>query len=176
MLAVIGFLLNRQVSNFLGSFGYELNGVPRVWFLRDQYEFFEASLPGQLVIQDLYVFELFVWLALLIAAMRVSIGVFDLGALEAVSIGLSKLGISLFKYFTTLFLLGPFAILVSVNIGWTSRVSQLAYIMQHSIRAFLSIEAFVFCGGVFFLTEGLMFLLWLLFTSKRASSSSKIPE
>jgi hypothetical protein len=167
LLVVVGFLLDRQLSQILYAFGYDPSAVPHFWFLVDQYEFFEKYFPGKLVVGDLHVFELFVWLALLLAALRIVSGLFSLELFEPVYARLKQLNFSLYKYLTFVLLVAPLAIIVSTNVGWTSRVPQFAQIIEHSVRAFLCLEAFVFCGGVFFFTEGMLFSLWLIFKRER---------
>jgi hypothetical protein len=168
LLVVVGFLLDQQLSRTLDLIGYNSSGVSSVWFLRDQYAFFEKNLPARVFIGDIHVFDLFVWMALLLAVMRVISGLFALEQFEAVSLKLSTVKFSSFRYLLSVLAFGTLAIVFPMRIQMSSRVYQIAYLMQHSVRAFLCLEAVVFCGGVFFFAEGLMFALWLLLKSKRA--------
>ena len=152
LLVVVGFLLDRPLSEGMYLFGYDPKAVSHIWFLRDQYNY------GNLNIRDLHVFELFVWLALLLFVLRVLVGLFALQFFDKVSTRLNALKVSPYKYFLIWLFMGPLAILASINIAGANRVFQFQYILEHSIRAFLCLEAFVFCGGMFFSPRGCCFL------------------
>jgi hypothetical protein len=173
LLVVVGFLLDRQLSQSMYLLGYDPSTISHIWFLRDQHDFLEKNFGGSLNIQDLHVFELFVWLALLLFAFRFLSGMFALEFFDRVSVRLKKLKVSPLKYFFMWLFMGPLVVFASINIGRSSQAVQFEYIIQHSMRAFLCLEAFMFCGGIFFFTEGLLFFLSLIFRREREGRNKR---
>jgi hypothetical protein len=115
-----------------------------------------TSIPDP---RSFHVFELFIWIASTVGALRVITGL----SCRAVLVssrekleGGEKSGMSKWKGLMVLLLGGAFGIFCSLNFKFVANTNAAPFIMRNSLRLFLSLETFVFCTSVIFFAEGIL--------------------
>ncbi len=161
---VIAFVLQKQLSLLIEPvFG---GTISHFAFLQEQYAFLgkehEVSSIDPTAIR---LFEMFIWIAPMVSALRLFTG---LCSHEVLASSRSKLdemkkrGLSIPTALIFLLVGAPFVVFCSVNFRFAAASDQALFLMRHFPRAFVCLQAFLFCGGAIFFAEGLLCLVSLL--------------
>jgi hypothetical protein len=174
-VAVLVLAFAKPLSRLAISFGCDETFVSNLSVLRAQYDFLVSKgLASGVAVCDFWVFEGFIWIASITAVARVLTGICretlrsEREKLEIVE----RKGRSAYGLLNFLLLGGLLGILFSLHFEFVYHSDQMRFLMKYAPNAFICVQVFLFCTGVSFVAEGLLFLGWLLFMRKRSADAT----
>ena len=174
-IAVAAFAFDREISNI-----YELDHDPTtltsLFFLQYRYNFFLTKIgSANLHLYDFHIFEVVAWLAVLIAVLRFVTVFFLVDFFDARVDVRAIFPVSGIKYFFGWLFIVPGGIIASMDVSLgTSVIGR--YFMTYSPRAFLCMQALMFCLSCFVFCEGFWAMVQLVVAVKRRGTLAKIDD
>lgn len=153
LLTLLGVLFASSISGWMHTVGYNENTISNIWFLRDQYDILKGRTSPDDLRNSIHVFELFIWILLIILSLRIVVGLFTPRMFEARTV-LDKLNLSLPNLFFGFLFAALIPIYVS-SLGVADWVSLpiLQAPLNYSPKLFIALVAFTFCTGCIFLLK-----------------------
>jgi hypothetical protein len=172
VLIVFCFFFDHSVSELMSAFGYDDTRVSNIWFLRDQYEYLKNSEHVTDLDSDpFHVYELFVWFMIPLNVVRLLHGIFFLGYSDDVWSKWTKRDLSGGKYVIGLFAFSIAGLSFLIFNAKLVKLSGEPLLMQHllaySPKAFVGLEAYVFCIGSLLFADAILALIQLKFGPSR---------
>ena len=166
LLTLLGVLFASSISGWMHTAGYNENTISNIWFLRDQYDILKDRTSPDDLRNSIHVFELFIWISLIILSLRIVVGLFTPRMFEARTV-LDKLNLSLPNLFFGFLFAALIPIYVS-SLGVADWVSLpiLQAPLNYSPKLFIALVAFTFCTGCIFF-EIIFFIANLTSRKKR---------
>ena len=185
-VAVFAFAFDQTLSKIGSYLGLADIAVPSATLIDRQLDFVRdckflgnifdrlpctSALADRLSPFDFELFRLLVWIALILGALRIVIGILDLPSLDWYSDALRK-GKSVTGFLAFFTWIGLFGTLESLNFEYVSSSHTAQYLIEHSPRVFLTFHSFLFCSTTAFLAEGVLFVIWIVVRRSRSRSSN----
>jgi hypothetical protein len=167
-VTVIAFALLGLVSKVFPSRFFSEVSVPSLLVLKNQRAFLISKGFVRGLNIDFIVFEAFIWVTSIAGFLRFLTGVFSpqvLNSYREKLEGYGKRGGSPARLLV-FYLFLPLGFIGSVNFEFASHLNLTLLLMEHSPRSFLCLSAFLFCGSVLLLVEGLLLFTWVIFFSE----------
>jgi hypothetical protein len=173
-IAVVAFAFDAWLSKIWNYLGFTDATILRTRFIEKEFDFIQNcdyvksifdripctnDLANHLSPFDFELFRMLVWLASILAALRVLTGVFNLQSLDWYSESLRKR--KTVSGFLAFFAMGLFGAFEAIEFHYVSKSSAAQHVLAHSPRLFLAFHAFIFCASIAFLAEAPLFVIWL---------------
>lgn len=172
-LALLTLAFGKQYSALVAWLGFDGPSSPIFPFLRTQRDFLISKGAAVGLDADFQLFELFIWASSAVGLLRVLTGLCSMPVLESFRGKLDRwkmMGRSNPGFIGVFLVGGPFALFWATHFDLAYTSDVMRSILAYSPEGFLSVQVFAFCGGVFFSSEGFLFLVWLLLFRNRVKS------
>jgi hypothetical protein len=169
VVVVVAYILPNALLLVLDPIFFSQTDVSHFAVLRDQYYFLLSKHSVAPFNKGYFhIFEMFIWISSIVAALRVLTGVCSRTVLLSSRTKLDNMkarGVSTSTALIFLLAGAPFAMLCSVSpeVG-----SSPDFLLRLSPQLFVAFMAFVFCGAVILFAEGILSLMSVIFIRKKA--------
>jgi hypothetical protein len=165
-VVVIAFICHVPALLLVNPILFGSTPVSHLGILRDQYAFLSRTALDIVDEGDFHLFELFIGIASVVGIVRILTGASSRSEL-AQSRGnfrsaLKRRGTSTLSFLSIILLFSSFLIFCSLDFQFASHSDQALLVVRRWPHAFVCLEVFLFCIGIFFLAEGLLTLLSLI--------------
>ena len=178
-LAILAFVADKPLSQFLNPVGFGEGEASNLSVLRDQYAFLQRQgLTNDYSIFDFQLFELFIWIALVICMIRILGALLSSDVLEFFRNFVEKLKVrGRSTRGAILFFMGVgfLAMVMATNFAFDVHSDPMRSLMTFAPRAFICLAVMLFCWGSLFFTEGALLVFFLVRERIKSNRSDSTP-
>ncbi len=184
--AAIALIFGQQLFRFWKALGLGVVSLQHVSFIQRQYDFLlncryllnafdiaacKSKMTGQLNPFDFELLEMFFWIALAIAILRVVSGAVALPSLDKYS-DLLRRSWTISGILVSFVFLGLIGMFVAINLQNFHDQPLVRLLVEHSPRGLLALQAFLLCAACASSAEGILFATWAMLRRKAAANSA----